>query len=130
MSGETPVELQPVERVWGKAPHFWLQALAAALTLVAFLLNLLNLSVTQQYLMLDGDRSDAPVALAVLVSPVAALMAIAWPLTIHLAKHVLTIRRTLVWLLLALLSILGWPISCFASVTHTPFEIKGDLNWP
>jgi hypothetical protein len=126
MSGEPKVEPEVTEKAWARPPYFWVQVLAAALTIIAFLLNILDSYSTREFFVAGSDRRDATVLLAVLASPLAALLAIAWPLVLRIAGRALTLRRTLIWLLIALVSIVGWPVSCFTLFAKT-FKLEGDV---
>ena len=123
MRRETVGKSRVTPQTWVQPRHFWLQVVALVLTMVAFFLNLLDAKLTHDFLVVGRNRSEAMVLIAALVSPFAMLSAIAWPVAVHIAKRGLTLRRSLVWLTLALVSIAGWPVSCSTSFTNTPLKL-------
>src|SRR6185503_1527234 len=115
MNGELPDSARVGRNGFGRPANSWVLALAFVLTISAFLLNVASVKAIFEFFIESDVRRDPTLLLAVLSSPLALLMAITCPLWVWITRRPLTLRRTLIWVLLALLSILGWPLSCFMS---------------
>jgi hypothetical protein len=119
MSGASP----PVTPTLGgrrQSIEQWVHALGWVLTLLALGLNVLSGTATYQALSGEQVRHDALALLTVIASPFATLLAIVCALSTRLAPNPLTLRRALLWIILAVLAIAGWPASCFVSVVNAP----------
>jgi hypothetical protein len=103
-----------------QSPKPWLRVLAWVLTLVALGLHLLSLTATHEALSNEHVRHDALSLVGLLVSPLITLLAIGYALSTSLGAKPLTLRRTLLWLLLGALGVAGWPVSCAVSVLNAP----------
>jgi len=104
----------------------WLLALAWILTLVALGLHARLIGKFWETVSNKHVINDPADLLIVVGSPLAALLAIACPGVTWLTRKASTLRLTLVWILLALVSIVGWPMACAISAVatyHGPFVI-------